>query len=207
MTTPVSEKIYPPWDERTVSRLNAFQSHGGLHPFTCPRTGSTLIATTDGWTCSTCSYNQTWAHAFMADPTTWPTFTAGLLTVQGDRVTITRGRQHGHDVEEADRWWYHRHEDLSQRVYRAFVVDDQARKLHDTDPVFSLHVKLVVNLIRELDNALSDDGVSVLVRDHAVDRALFGHPDLDPRHLADAIVKLISVDLPPDLGVTSGGQS
>jgi hypothetical protein len=100
---PSADKIYPPWTERVVFLLNLFQTHGGLHPFTCPRTGSSLVATLDGWTCPTCSYNQTWAHALMADPAAWPQL-GRTITVDGDVVTITRGSQR---QEESDRERWH----------------------------------------------------------------------------------------------------
>lgn len=75
-------KIRAPWTPEQVNALNAFQSGGGMHPFTCAAdhhgTAMALIARTGGWHCSapTCDYRQGWAHAFMADPTgvDWSTF-------------------------------------------------------------------------------------------------------------------------------------
>jgi transcriptional regulator with XRE-family HTH domain len=68
------QKIHPPWDDRTVAALNAFQAAEAMHPFTCPRDHVTagdmkLVATSDGWVCCgapACGYTQGWAHAFMA---------------------------------------------------------------------------------------------------------------------------------------------
>jgi hypothetical protein len=76
-------KIYPPWNVITVNNLNAYQWRSGMHPFTCENDSShVLVATSAGWICPTgfCGYNQRWAHAFMADPTTWPNIT---MTVSG----------------------------------------------------------------------------------------------------------------------------
>jgi hypothetical protein len=66
--------IHPPWDDRTVAELNAFQTFPHFHPFTCPESPHgdlpkpSLVATTDGWVCPGCDYTQGWAHTFMADP-------------------------------------------------------------------------------------------------------------------------------------------
>jgi hypothetical protein len=59
--------------------LNAYQTRGRMHPFTCGRksTGpphpsdSVLKATVAGWICPVedCGYTQEWAHSFMADGT------------------------------------------------------------------------------------------------------------------------------------------
>jgi hypothetical protein len=71
--------ITPPWTEQQVATLNAFQRSGIAHPFTCgaQHHGShrTLIATERGWECpdDECTYEQRWAHAFMADPRTLTT--------------------------------------------------------------------------------------------------------------------------------------
>lgn len=70
--------ITPPWDDATVAALNRFQHASGVHPFTCGRDACSqpLVATRDGWRCPTLDgYEQGWAHAFMADPTTWPATT------------------------------------------------------------------------------------------------------------------------------------
>lgn len=203
MTAPSSSRIHPPWTERTVRFLNLFQVHGGMHPFTCPRTGSNLIATLDGWTCPTCSYNQTWAHAFMADPTAWPQF-GRTITVNGDAVTITRGRQYEHHglVDDGDdRWWRNRYDDLTDRVHRALVPGADVEELYLNEPVFNLHVKMTAALVRALDDALRDGHVPEEVRDRALDRALFGDPDHDPRRLAETAQRLTRSEPPFDLGL------
>lgn len=66
---PTVERIVPPWDAATVDALNAYQTAGVGHPFTCPvcPDSPALFAMSDGWLCDrpTCDYTQTWAHAFM----------------------------------------------------------------------------------------------------------------------------------------------
>jgi hypothetical protein len=74
----MTDPIHAPWTPEQVAALNAFQHHGGMHPFTCPadHPGERILtAHPDGWHCpdSRCRYWQDWAHAFMADPETWPT--------------------------------------------------------------------------------------------------------------------------------------
>lgn len=69
------ERIDAPWTEEIVSALNDYQRSGMFHPFTCPAHLSgehILVAKSAGWYCGdqSCSYHQTWAHAFMADRTT-----------------------------------------------------------------------------------------------------------------------------------------
>ncbi len=56
--------IKAPWTQDIVDRLNAIQTAGFLHPYTCGECRSDLIATTDGWKCSEvgCDYTQDWAH-------------------------------------------------------------------------------------------------------------------------------------------------
>jgi hypothetical protein len=71
-----------PWTAEQVAKLNAWQSCGWVHPFTCgcgdradlmhrayaERHGGDLgqlIATADGWLCPVCGYRQDWAHDFM----------------------------------------------------------------------------------------------------------------------------------------------
>ena len=53
-------KIYAPWDEETVNRLNAVQSCNFMHPYTCA-CGASLIATPGCWVCDACEYTQDWA--------------------------------------------------------------------------------------------------------------------------------------------------
>lgn len=78
-------KVEAPWTPEQVAALNRWQDSGRVHPFTCGsgnrmdaehqiqqanRGGDfgQLIASTNGWFCPACSYRQTWAHDFMADP-------------------------------------------------------------------------------------------------------------------------------------------
>lgn len=56
--------ITAPWSDEQVERLNAWQTRGDVHPFTCPE-GHDLRATTGGWVCGHCAYTQNWAHPFM----------------------------------------------------------------------------------------------------------------------------------------------
>lgn len=63
-------RIVPPWSPDQVAALNRYQKDGRFHPFTCGSSGDdVLVATTDGWHCPTpgCTYQQHWAHAFMAE--------------------------------------------------------------------------------------------------------------------------------------------
>jgi hypothetical protein len=75
--------IHAPFSEAEVVALNRFQNSGAFHPFTCPNRSDTphrwdgfdkgiLVATTAGWTCADCDYQQDWAFAFMAGPSTLP---------------------------------------------------------------------------------------------------------------------------------------
>jgi hypothetical protein len=74
----MTDTIRAPWTPEQVAALNAFQQRGGMHPFTCGGEHSfsspTLVAHPDGWHCPAepCTYQQDWAHAFMADPAVWP---------------------------------------------------------------------------------------------------------------------------------------
>jgi hypothetical protein len=74
----MTEQIRAPWTPEQVAALNAYQQHGGMHPFTCAREHATptlhLVAHEDGWHCwlPDCDYRQDWAHAFMAEPRTTP---------------------------------------------------------------------------------------------------------------------------------------
>jgi hypothetical protein len=79
------EKLSTPWTKEQITRLNAFQEAGKMHPFTCPNRGDNwhksswvngvegdvgqLVAGPDGWYCPWCDYTQNWAHDFMADGT------------------------------------------------------------------------------------------------------------------------------------------
>jgi hypothetical protein len=72
-----------PWTDEQVVALNAFQTAGRFHPFTCgndrgdenhrkvakergDRDFGLLVATKEGWVCPACDYRQNWAHPFMA---------------------------------------------------------------------------------------------------------------------------------------------
>lgn len=77
----MTDQIRAPWTPEQVAALNAFQLHGGMHPFTCgadhPGPSPALVARPDGWHCpgtyrAPCDYRQDWAHRFMADPHAWP---------------------------------------------------------------------------------------------------------------------------------------
>lgn len=63
----------PPWTEKQVKSLNDFQDARIYHPFTCSggQGGNgchqNLVATTDGWRCPKCGYEQNWADGFMAN--------------------------------------------------------------------------------------------------------------------------------------------
>ena len=56
--------VTSPWSDDTVARLNAHQTCGFLHPYTCGNCSADLVATRDGWVCAGdgCSYTQNWAH-------------------------------------------------------------------------------------------------------------------------------------------------
>src|SRR5260221_67572 len=66
----------PPWKQKQIDALNAYQMSGMFHPFTCGSGNRTdekhldgqgiLEATADGWICPFCDYKQDWAHEFMA---------------------------------------------------------------------------------------------------------------------------------------------
>jgi hypothetical protein len=58
-------KVTAPFTESQVISLNRFQTCGRVHPFTCGKCRSDLVAATDGWHCPTCDYTQDWAHDFM----------------------------------------------------------------------------------------------------------------------------------------------
>lgn len=74
-----------PWTQEEVDALNAFQTSGRMHPFTCPDRNSTytphsddlgdvgvLVATPEGFRCPDCGYGQSWAHLFMLDQVDQP---------------------------------------------------------------------------------------------------------------------------------------
>lgn len=68
--------LQPPWTAAHVENLNAYQTAGYFHPFTCGwrdehrDNPGVLVATANGWHCPVdgCRYVQGWAHGFMAEP-------------------------------------------------------------------------------------------------------------------------------------------
>ena len=56
-----------PFSDSEVNLLNKFQQSGCFHPFTCENGCGDLVATNEGWVCSSCDYTQNWAHEFMLD--------------------------------------------------------------------------------------------------------------------------------------------
>lgn len=62
-------EVTAPFTTDQVASLNAYQVEAAAHPFTCggPECREVLRATTVGWVCLRCNYQQRSAHAFMAD--------------------------------------------------------------------------------------------------------------------------------------------
>jgi hypothetical protein len=175
----VSEKIHPPWDEATVTWLNLYQRAGGMHPFTCPRheDGSVkrmLVARPDAWHCPdmACAYIQRWAHAFMADPRTWPSVVNGTVTFDGNTVTVRRGRLYEDPSSPESASYLSRRDRLERFVRRALVTDVAAEKLLLYDAMFHRHVRWTTALVQALDDALDREGVSVTARDAAFTETL-----------------------------------
>lgn len=56
--------IEAPWSQDIVDRLNAQQKANVFHPYTCGNCREDLVATENGWICSSpvCGYTQNWAH-------------------------------------------------------------------------------------------------------------------------------------------------
>lgn len=70
----MSEAVYSPWNIDQVASLNAYQSSGVFHPYTCGNRcvsdrgdDGVLVATPEGWICPECGYTQAWALAWMTD--------------------------------------------------------------------------------------------------------------------------------------------
>lgn len=67
--------IKAPWTDAEVTKLNAFQTCGWMHPFTCVYQGDVdhggtatiLVAKNDGFECPVCGLRQNWAHDFMLE--------------------------------------------------------------------------------------------------------------------------------------------
>lgn len=62
-------KIFAPFDEETINKLNIWQNRIDVHPLTCGNENcrAVLVATTKRWICPACNYTQNWAHDFMLD--------------------------------------------------------------------------------------------------------------------------------------------
>jgi len=56
-----------PFEDWECTNINEFQLSGHMHPFTCPRDRSVLVAVPAGMRCPACDYEQDWVHDFMAD--------------------------------------------------------------------------------------------------------------------------------------------
>lgn len=56
------DALWAPWAPHEVEQLNRHQRDA--HAYTCPRCGTDLFATVDGWICARkgCSYRQEWAQ-------------------------------------------------------------------------------------------------------------------------------------------------
>ena len=65
--------VYAPWTDDQVKSLNAYQTEGIGHDFTCGNTrhkkSFSLFAMNDGWHCMSpkCQYTQQWAWTWMAN--------------------------------------------------------------------------------------------------------------------------------------------
>lgn len=65
-----SERVLTaPWSQEVINELNAHQGGDSRHPYTCGRLScrrdhpdAILRATSDGWRCDHCDYEQNWAH-------------------------------------------------------------------------------------------------------------------------------------------------
>jgi ribosomal protein S27AE len=57
-----------PFQEGQVDSINAYQCSRSFHPFTCPKCGGVLVASTHGMDCYDCGkWFQAWVHDFMAN--------------------------------------------------------------------------------------------------------------------------------------------
>ena len=74
----MTKQVFTP---EQVERMNAHQTEGFTHGFTCKNRGDGnhgyangdlggLVATVRGWVCAYCDYSQDWAHDFQKE--TWP---------------------------------------------------------------------------------------------------------------------------------------
>lgn len=66
------KKIYAPFSEEQLAKLNEWQRNDRIHPYTCAIHSDTpLIAKREGWRCNKpgCKYLQEWALDFAASDT------------------------------------------------------------------------------------------------------------------------------------------
>src|SRR5690606_12352281 len=97
--------IKAPFTPEQVDALNDWQTSGAFHPFTCgtpmkhhhPDNNSVLIATENGWICTSCDYIQDWAHDFMAQPLPNPFVDSLKMTAEQSREYL---KAHGYDPDE-----------------------------------------------------------------------------------------------------------
>lgn len=66
MTT---NKVFPPWDEKQVNKLQQWQNTNFFHHFTCNNYSgcdTVLLPMNSGWLCPKCSGGQvSWCYDFM----------------------------------------------------------------------------------------------------------------------------------------------
>ena len=67
----MTDVIRAPWSEEQVRNLNAWQTRGNVHPYTCTgdhgsQRDRVLLAREEGWICRECGYTQDWAWEFSA---------------------------------------------------------------------------------------------------------------------------------------------
>lgn len=75
----MGQQVLAPFTAEQVGKLNAWQTCGWVHPFTCARRDKPghmiriaadrgqLIATEAGWICPDCDYTQSWARDYMLE--------------------------------------------------------------------------------------------------------------------------------------------
>lgn len=80
---------HAPWTAEQITQLNAWQSCGWVHPFTCGKRddhkrNDVLVATEAGWVCPFpgCDYTQGWAHKVMTGPTPPNPFAAFMSAIE-----------------------------------------------------------------------------------------------------------------------------
>lgn len=101
------KKITAPWTQEQVDLLNAAQTSGYLHPFTCPgdrdvcKFHRDLIATVDGWVCGCGRYRQDWAFDFppeILNPLRTQQSVGTLKAVEQNHAVATEVIQVLHDM-------------------------------------------------------------------------------------------------------------